>query len=51
MKTTVSDYLCAVTFIFAWFSGIAIASGFWQTFFALFPPYGVYLAIERLVNS
>lgn len=39
------DVCIGVTF---WLAGIAIAKGFWTTFFALFvAPYSWYLFIER----
>jgi len=45
-----ADYLAYFTIIGFWFSGIAIASGFWQTLFTLFPPYGIYVTIEHLIS-
>ena len=38
------------TSVVIWFSGIAIASGFWSTSISIcFPPYALYLFIERLL--
>lgn len=37
--------------VILWMTGIAIARGFFSTFFAVvFPPYSLYLLVERLVT-
>jgi len=42
------DKTAIVIFIVIWFSGIAFAQGFWSTLFSLFPPYGIYLFVEKM---
>jgi hypothetical protein len=33
-----------------WCMGVVIAKGAWQTLFSWFPPYGIYLAVEKLMT-
>lgn len=33
-----------------WMLGIKVATGFWAVFFAIFTPYGWYLAVETLAK-
>lgn len=33
-----------------WVLGIKIATGFWAVFFAIFTPYGWYLAVEAIAK-
>lgn len=42
--TTVAILVLAIV---PWLSGLVIAQGFWQTAFALFPPYAWYLTVQR----
>lgn len=35
---------------FMWMHGIALAKGFWMTWGALFPPYGIYLSVEKFAG-
>ena len=35
---------------FMWLGGVAIAQGFWMTTFTLFPIYGIYVFIERVLS-
>lgn len=35
-----------------WLGGAVLAHGFWSTLFALiFPPWGLYLIVERLMHA
>ena len=36
--------------IMLWVLGIKIATGFWAVFFAIFSPYGWYLAVEAIAK-
>ena len=41
----------AFGFVVPWIMGVALAKGFWSTFFAIpFFPYAWYLTIERLMQ-
>lgn len=49
MSETHQTYL-GILIVIAWLAGIAIAKGFWMTLFAIIPPVGWYLAIERIMD-
>lgn len=42
--------LGSAVLIMLWMLGIKAASGFWAVFFAIFSPYGWYLAVETLAK-
>lgn len=51
INITVWNYLFLFTFLFWWLSGIVLAKGFWSTLSTIiFPPYGLYLVVERLLH-
>jgi hypothetical protein len=41
-------YLSGLAIIWMWLGGIVLATGFWQTTFAIFPLYGMYLFVEHV---
>lgn len=49
-KTTRLSYFSGWAMLF-YVSGIVIAKGFWEVFFAvIFPPYSYYLLAEQLIK-
>lgn len=42
--------LTAIYFATLWFTGIALAQGWWTLLAAVFPPYGFYKTAEWLVK-
>lgn len=47
---TVVEMTVVLLLFFMWMHGIALAKGFWMTFSALFPPYGIYLSVEKFAG-
>ncbi len=45
------DLLLTWSAIVPWICGIALAEGFWQTFFAIFPPYACVIFAEWLLKG
>lgn len=48
MKNLV-DTLASGIFLFAWLAGIVLAQGWWKLL-AVFPPYALYLVVERILQ-
>lgn len=45
-----SRSLGSTLLVVLWMLGIKVATGFWAVFFAIFTPYGWYLAVETLAK-
>ena len=48
---TASDLLVICGVYVPWVGGIALAEGFWDTFFAIFPPYAGAIFAEWLLKG
>lgn len=44
------DVLATAIFVIPWLMGLVIAQGFWQTLYALFPPYAWYIVVEHALK-
>ena len=45
------DKVYSLVMLAVWVAGWVYAQGFWSTFFAvLFPPWGWYLVIEKIIH-
>lgn len=48
---TIAEFLMTVTVVFTWITGIVFAQGFWlTTLAAIFPPYALYLTVEKIIG-
>ena len=47
---SILEMLVILLLFFMWMHGIALAKGFWMTWGALFPPYGIYLSVEKFAG-
>jgi len=47
---SIAEMSVILLLFFMWMHGIALAKGFWMTWAALFPPYGIYLSVEKFAG-
>lgn len=43
-------FFIRVLALFLYFGGLVLAQGWWKILAFIFPPYGVYLVVERLLG-